>query len=252
MVARVVERRPAEEVAPAVGAWLAVRRVLATGWTTVEAIGRGRLEKNPHERAQILSRATARLLDAHGIEITVSGAPEPGPAILVANHLGYLDPLVITSLWPCAPIAKSEFGKWPLLGSSARGLGVLFVRRGDVLNSARVLRSAGRLLERGLPILNFPEGTTSFGNAVARFRRGIFGLARIAGVPVIPIALRFPVELCWAGDDYFLPHYLRTAARAKARISVQLGKPMSPDGFDDAETMAEETRRRIHRMLRRA
>src|SRR5215470_3270948 len=154
MVAR-VERRPAE-VAPAVGAWLAVRRIVATGVTTLEAIGRGRLEKHPEVRARILSRAAARLLDAHGIEIAVSGAPEAGPAILVANHLGYLDPLVITSLWPCAPIAKSEFGKWPLLGSSARGLGVLFVRRGDVLNSAKVLRSAGRLLDRGLTILNFP------------------------------------------------------------------------------------------------
>jgi len=252
MVARVVERRPVEEAGPAVGAWLTARRVLATGATTLEAIGRGRLEKHPHVRAQILSRAAARLLSAHGIEIAVSGAPEPGPAILVANHLGYLDPLVITSLWPCAPIAKSEFGKWPLLGSSARSLGVLFVRRGDVLNSARVLRSASRLLDRGVPILNFPEGTTSFGNAVARFRRGIFGLAHIAGVPVIPIALRFPSELCWVGDNWFLPHYLRTAARVTARISVQFGKAMSPDDFGDAETMAEETRRRIHRMLRRS
>src|SRR5262249_1467689 len=100
MVAR-VGHRP-EEGAPGGWAWLAVRRVFVTGLTTLETIARGRLEKNPHERAQLLSRSVAKVLDAHGIEIAVSGAPEPGPAILVANHLGYLDPLVIPSLVPCA------------------------------------------------------------------------------------------------------------------------------------------------------
>src|SRR5437868_1244445 len=105
MVAR-VERRPAA-VTPANRAWLAVRRLAATGMTTLSAIGRGRLEKHPQVRVQIMSGAAARLLEAHGIEVAVAGVIEPAPAILVANHLGYLDPLVIASLVPCAPIAKS-------------------------------------------------------------------------------------------------------------------------------------------------
>jgi 1-acyl-sn-glycerol-3-phosphate acyltransferase len=250
MVAR-VEHRPAQ-AAPTSSPWLALRRIAATFQTTLETIGRTRIARLiPRRRAQVLSDAAGRVLLAHGIEVDVSGTIDAHPAILVANHLGYLDALIVSSLVPCAPIAKSEFAGWPLLGSCARGAGVLFVQRGNVMSGARVLRTAKRLLAANVPVLNFPEGTTTLGSSVGRFQRGVFGLAQITGVPIVPIALRFPLELCWAGDEYFLPHYLRTASRSQARVTVQFGAPISPAGFDDAEELAEATRKRIHRMLRR-
>ena len=57
----------------------------------------------------------------------------------------------------------------------------------------------------------FPEGTTSAGDCVLPFKRGIFGVARRLGVPVVPVALRYdsPSD-CWIGSENFLSHYVRT------------------------------------------
>src|SRR5262249_30937659 len=131
MVAR-IERRPAPDAAPAGPAWLALRRMASTAICALSAMGRSRLQMispperaRPRRRAELLSEASARVLEAHGIEIVVAGACAPEPAILVANHLGYLDPLVVASLVHCAPIAKSELAGWPLLGSAARDVGAI-------------------------------------------------------------------------------------------------------------------------------
>ena len=124
------------------------------------------------------------------------------PAILVANHLSYIDPITIASVVPCAPIAKGEIAEWPLIGEAIRELGVLFVRRGDAAHCASVLLRALRLLRAGVSILSFPEGTTSDGRSVGAFRRGIFGLARLARVPVLPLGIVFESsELCWTANS---------------------------------------------------
>lgn len=49
------------------------------------------------------------------------------PAILVANHLGYIDPIAICSVAPAIPIAKQEVRDWPLLGGAAARYGTMFV-----------------------------------------------------------------------------------------------------------------------------
>jgi hypothetical protein len=77
-------------------------------------------------------------------------------------------------------------------------LGVVFVARGDAHSGARALRSAEAALAGGLPVLNFPEGTTTSGRSVLPFRSGVFGLARRTAAPVVPIALAYDPP-CWRG-----------------------------------------------------
>src|SRR6185436_14021215 len=101
----------------------------------------------------------------------------------VANHLSYLDPIVIGAQIPVAPIAKGEVASWPLIGSVASSLNGIFVDRSSVMSRARALRRAHALLRAGVSILNFPEGTTTDGSRLLPFHRGIFGLAQIARVP---------------------------------------------------------------------
>jgi 1-acyl-sn-glycerol-3-phosphate acyltransferase len=229
---------------------LVIRRAATTAWLALRLFGRA-ASRSPAQRAELLSEGAQRLLAAHNILVGVRGALPSSPSVLVANHLGYLDPLVIASIVPCVPIAKAELGGWPLLGNTARRLGVLFVRRGNVASGARVLLAARRQLRSGIPVLAFPEGTTSRGVGVGRFLRGIFGLARLCNVPVVPIALGCPPDLCWIGEELFLPHYLRTAARRSSSMTVSFGHPLNPQAFPDALALAEEARRRVDRMLRR-
>jgi 1-acyl-sn-glycerol-3-phosphate acyltransferase len=170
----------------------------------------------------------------------VGELPNP-PFVLVANHLSYLDPLLLAALSPCTAIAKSEVGSWPVIGACMRDLGVLLVDRGRAQSGARVLRGALRVLRQGISVLNFPEGSTTRGEKVLPFHKGIFGVARIAGVPIVPAAIRYDEPwLCWAGDDTFLPHYLRFSRRRHTGAFIHIGAPLDADR-DPAE-LAERAR----------
>jgi 1-acyl-sn-glycerol-3-phosphate acyltransferase len=215
--------------------------VAATGTSAV--VGRGGHARRVHQLARQLCRD-------HAVQVLVQGRVPDCPAILVANHVSHLDPLVIASVTPLLPIAKAEIDKWPLIGRVGRYLGIMFVRRDSVVSGARVLRQALRALQQGVSVLNFPEGTTTFGSDVLPFKRGIFGLAAMAGVPVIPIALRFePKGMAWVGDAHFVPHCLRTFAQARWTAYASFGKAFYGAEESSAEELAELSRREITRLL---
>jgi 1-acyl-sn-glycerol-3-phosphate acyltransferase len=205
------------------------------------------------DRADVsaLSRLFASLCAAHDWRIRVSGPIPKGPVVLVANHVSYLDPVVLVGLVPALPVSKREVARWPLIGGVARRHGVLFVERADPRSGASVLRRARRALSRGLSVLNFPEGTTTNGEQVLPFRRGIFGVARHARVPVVPVALRFDdPELAWFGDALFLPHYARLLARSDATVRIRFGGPLTPERYGGAADLADEARAAVEHMLR--
>ncbi len=179
----------------------------------------------------------------HGVRVVVRGPVPRGPAVIVANHLGYLDPPALCSAAPAIPVGKRELGEWPGIGEKMRENGVLLVDRDDPSSGARVLRRAMRLLRAGASVLTFPEGTTTAGDEVLPFKRGIFGAARRVGAGVVPVAVRYaPADLCWIGDTWFLPHYLEMTARPSARVELWFGPPIDPATEPSAEALAERAR----------
>src|SRR5262249_6541975 len=123
--------------------------------------------------------------------------------------------------------------------------------RRSAWSGARALRRSLATLRAGVPVLNFPEGTTTDGSRLLPFRRGIFGIAQRAGVPVVPIALRCASpDLAWHGPATFLPHSLRTAGRRAPALHVAIGAAIAPDQFASADALARFTHQRIAQMLR--
>jgi 1-acyl-sn-glycerol-3-phosphate acyltransferase len=167
--------------------------------------------------------------------------------------VSWLDPLVVAAAAPCAPISKLDVRGWPLVGPLAGLLGVIFHDRGDHASGVRVLREAEEALGAGLLVLNFPEGTTTSGDGVLPFRKGLFGLARRLWLPVVPVAIRYqPADLAWTGRATFLPHYWRFAARGGSRVTLRFGQPLVPDKASDAVGLALEARRRVSDLLEAA
>lgn len=202
-------------------------------------------------QAGSISRMCRRLLINHRFSVSVSGTVPAMPCVLIANHLSYLDPLILCSMVPAVPIAKSEVAGWPFIGNWASQLGVLFIRRGDTMHGARVLRQALRHLRAGVSLINFPEGTTTAGNTLLPFYRGVFGLARLARVPVVPAALHVtPADLVWTGGDTFLPHYVRTIARDTNHVRVTFGEPLWHGPHTSDEAVIDEARRFLCHTLR--
>jgi 1-acyl-sn-glycerol-3-phosphate acyltransferase len=211
----------------------------------------GRTPPSPSARARHLSWLAENLAALHGLRLSVEGDVPEYPAVIVANHISYMDPVAVTSLVPCCAIAKSEIGDWPILGETGRELGVLLFERGSAPSGARVLLRAKASLEAGVSVLTFPEGTTTNGFDVLPFRRGIFGLARITNVPVVPVALSYDdPDMAWIDDQLFLPHYLRTTTRRSTRVRIAFGDPIDPQSADSPETLAAVAREEMRRLLR--
>ena len=195
------------------------------------------------EGATYLQKVTRRLLVLHGVQLEVRGPVPDPPALLVANHISYLDPLLITSACKCLPIAKAEIAGWPLVGAAMKSLGVLFVdrrRKGAGASPARAARTA---LEAGVSVVNFAEGTTTDGTRVGRFQVGLFRLARKLDVPVVPVHVGYQEpSMAWVGDATFLPHYARFAARPRTQAQLTFCPSIKPRSAQTAAELATTTR----------
>lgn len=225
--------------APAVGAAIAL-----------ESAG----ENGLRERALELSRVCRRACALHGIQIEQHGMLPNRPAVYVANHLGYIDPVVLCSILCCSPVAKSEIRSWPWVGTLLGRLNVSFVRRGSPHSGARVLRQCLRTLEAGVSVLNFPEGTTSRGGLLP-FHLGAFWLARRAGLPLVPVAVDFErVDMCWVDDEAFVPHYFRMCLGklcGKAHnVRISIGDALEPTNFQSEMDLCFAAQRAIESLRR--
>jgi len=239
------------------GMFRTARRLSKAGYFVVETLVHAATEAHetstPREKAEHCSWVMENICALHGIQVIEQGSIPRGPAIYVANHVSYVEPIALLSKIAGTAIAKQELGTWPVVGDAIRALGVLLVDRARAESGAAVLREAWRRLDEGVSLVVFPEGTTTDGRAVLPFKRGVFGLARLANVPIVPVAVRYDrQDVAWIGDDPFVPHYLRTTARQRTRVFLQYEEPIDPRNTDlDAGGLAELARRRIASRLAR-
>ncbi len=234
---------PRRAAAP-IGLSLVVLRSASLVGTIAELLLEARRGENSAGAfAKRAGRTARRILDGHGVTVATLGPTPRGASVLVTNHVSYLDALVVSSLVPCLSIAKSETRGWPLIGPGLEGLGALFVQRGNSHSGAMVLRRALRALRSGSPVLNFPEGTTSDGRSVGPFRRGAFGLARLAGVPVVAARISYDDgRVPWFGGEAFAPHYARLCRIRHLTATVHFAEPISVEAADDPERVASRAR----------
>lgn len=150
-----------------------------------------------------------------GVRCTVHGPVPRGACLLVANHLSYLDVLVLAARRPLTFVAKAEVAHWPLIGWMAAAIGIVFVRREQKRDLPAVAARIGRELAAGSAIVLFPEGTSSPGDTVLPFRPSLLAHAANGNLPVAhaTLAYRTPagspparLAVAWWGDMTFAPH----------------------------------------------
>jgi 1-acyl-sn-glycerol-3-phosphate acyltransferase len=185
----------------------------------------------PPTRAALLYLRFARGL--LGLHFNLEGAPaEPGPALLVSNHVSWADIFVLGSAFPVSFVAKAEVAGWPVLGWLVRQHGTVFVDRTRRSQVGEQRNAIAERLRRGGSVLLFPEGTSSDGRQVLPFKSALFAAVDSLGVPVQPITLDWvsvggrPVDsanrasIAWIDDMELLPHIwgLLLAGGAQARL----------------------------------
>jgi 1-acyl-sn-glycerol-3-phosphate acyltransferase len=196
-------------------------------------------------------RWSAAVLWLVGITVRVSGEPPAAPFLLVANHLSYVDILVLASRLGCVFVSKAEVRGWPLLGPICRTLGTIFIDREARRDIPRVIAAIERELGAGRGVALFPEGTSSAGRTVEPFKPPLLALATRLGRPVHYAALGYrtpPGEppacaaVCWWGGIPFARHAWGLLRLASAEATVRFAP----------ETILEADRKRLAERLRQA
>lgn len=207
------------------------------------------------QRAEWMQFAGRTALSHLGIRYRVQGQP-PKSGIVVANHLSYLDIAVFSAVMKCFFVSKAEISTWPYFGATARFGGTLFIDRSSRASAEKVAAEIAERLALPIPILFFPEGTSSDGSTVLRFHGRLFEPAIRAGAPVTAAAVRyFPAdaaeesELCWFGDEGFLPNLWRALEAPAFTIRVSFAEPKT---YEDRKIAALLTREEVMAMRARS
>ena len=133
-----------------------------------------------------------QLLRIWGIDLEVRGKPVVmGPALLVCNHISWLDILVIHATRHCRFVSKSELRDWPVLGTLATGGGTLYIERAQRKDAMRMVKDMAKSLRKGDVLAVFPEGTTGDGIGMLPFHANLIQSAIEAEAPIQPLALQF-------------------------------------------------------------
>src|SRR5450631_3756846 len=114
-----------------------------------------------------------------------------GGCLLVANHVSWLDIIVLNAIHPAHFIAKSEVRGWPIIGWLSRRCGTIFIERALRQNASLINRRISLLLKQDACVGLFPEGTTTDGKQAGHFHSALIQPAIDAGVWLCPIALRY-------------------------------------------------------------
>jgi 1-acyl-sn-glycerol-3-phosphate acyltransferase len=201
------------------------------------------------ERAQWLHRWCSTAIHRLGIELQPEGE-FPLRGLLVANHLGYLDILVLSAMHPCVFVSKQEVRSWPLFGLMAKLSGTVFVDRARTSAAHTANTEMSQALARGAVVVLFPEGTSSDGSKVLPFRPALFDAATRAGANVVSAHISYDVadgsashDICYWGSMSFLPHLLRLLSRHQIRARVRFAAETRK--FADRKLAARITRETV-------
>lgn len=186
-------------------------------------------------RRRVLRGGCRGVLRLLGIEVQVEGTVPAHPGILVTNHLGYVDILVLGSILDVVFVSRDDVRNWPLIGPFARVTGTVFLARDRKRDLPTVVDEMHAWNARGVRIVFFPEGTSGRGDVVMPFRSSLFEVAVRAETVVHAAALDYetapgdaPAEraVAWWGDTDFGPHAWRL---------VRLRHVTARVNFSDAE-----------------
>jgi 1-acyl-sn-glycerol-3-phosphate acyltransferase len=173
------------------------------------------------------------------------------PTLFVINHISYLDIFVLGSVIPGCFIAKSEVAKWPILGSLAKFQNTLFFERNSRKIRGQLDVMSNHFRRRGNLIL-FPEGTTTEGEHVARFKSGLFQAVENIGVDVQiqPVTIAYthyqdrPMSrqvrdvYAWYDDMPFVSHFFRALGLKNSRAQLVFHKLVTPESFETRKACA--------------
>jgi len=190
------------------------------------------------------------------------------PALILSNHVSWLDICVISARAPVVFIAKSEVAGWPVLGWLARLQRTIFINRQARHQTGAATREIAARLLGGDAVVLFAEGTSSDGVRVLPFRSSLVGAVHHAlgntthhthvtvqpmslayvGFGGVPMGRSLRERVAWYGDVELVPHLLRVLASGAVDVTVSWGEATAYDMSADRKAIARGAEQSVRRM----
>jgi len=204
-----------------------------------------------------------------GIRISEVGRRSTAtPALILSNHVSWLDICVITALAPVVFVAKSEVAGWPVFGWLAKLQRTIFINRQARHQTGAATREIAARLLGGDAVVLFAEGTSSDGIRVLPFRSSLVGAVhhalgnttRHTHITVQPMSLAYvgfggvPMgrglreRVAWYGDADLIPHLLHVLSSGAVDVTVSWGEATAYDMSADRKAIARAAEKSVRRM----
>ena len=222
------------------GLFLILSAVLSTALLGPPALVAALLDRSGRWPSFFQSLWVGWLLRTNGIRLEIKGRENLGKDcryVLVSNHASILDipAIIFAAPFPVRFLAKRSLAWFPVFGWFLYLAGHLLIDRRSAPSALRALKKAPSLLEKGISIVVFPEGTRSPDGKVKEFKRGAFLLAQHSGYPVVPVSI--------AGSYEMIPRH--GWCFRKGTIHVHLAEPIPTLDLPPGEIGRASCRERV-------
>lgn len=204
----------------------------------------------------VLRRYWRIMLRVTGMRLTVEGAlAKERPLLCLSNHISYLDIMILGAVIPGRFVSKAEVRRWPGVGLLALIARTKFIERRGTLARTQA-DTLAKSLERGAPMILFPEGTSSDGNRILPFKSALLaaaqatgGAARVQPVTVtytaldgLPLGYGWQSLVAWYGDMDMASHLWRVLGMGMVSVTVTLHPALDPGQIGDRKALAKYAR----------
>ena len=188
-----------------------------------------------------------------GVTVTIEGPLPTASALLVSNHVSWLDIPILSSVMPLTFIAKREVGGWPLFGWMAKLQRCVFVNRDKRHSTGKSSSEIADRLHAGDTLVLFPEGTSNDGHCVMPFKSSYFGAAENLDVALIPVTLAYKSNynlpltkrqrpsFAWYGDMDLVPHLWEALKAGPIEVIVRFHEALPKVSRKDMAKLAHVT-----------
>lgn len=192
---------------------------------------------------------------ASGAEIRITGAPMRRQVLYIANHVSWLDILVLSGRTGCAFVAKADMAPWPVIGWLASLNNSIYVQRDNRSTTGTQRDAIQAALSTRQAIALFPEGTTGPGTHLLPFRSAL--VASVApppeGIAIQPVAIDYAALapfVAWTDDESVGVNALRVLSRrGRFPVTLHFLEPLDHADFADRKAIAAHSRAEIEGAL---
>jgi 1-acyl-sn-glycerol-3-phosphate acyltransferase len=191
------------------------------------------------QQEKIIQFWCKRLLSIFEIKVEVQGLNSflynQKQYLMVANHISWMDIIVIQSIKPSIFVAKSDVASWPLFGWVAQMTGTIFIKREKVSDIKKALKKMKRrLIKRSVCI--FPEGTSTNGRYLLPFKSNLFQSSIDTNKSILPLCLRYKQKgtysdkVAFIDDMSLVDSIIKIKKEIDISVEVEVLQPVRPRG----------------------